>query len=166
MSTKIPFTLEKVNWHYLKFIYYFWHLIHIYLFRTSAPRHFFFTGMLFVYGRLLSQRLVNIMTSDTFLYWLASSLFKYQMAICYFLYISGWLHRQYFDLSHNGYEELHIEHLFDTSSFYLKHCLHFMSVAPFINLSHSVLIFDTPLYGLLLFSSIVLLFLWLFCGCW
>ncbi|KAB1224404.1 Phosphatidate cytidylyltransferase [Morella rubra] len=53
--------------------------------------HFFFTGMLFVYGRLLSQRLVNIMTSDTFLYWLASSLFKYQMAICYFLYISGFI---------------------------------------------------------------------------
>ncbi|THG21531.1 hypothetical protein TEA_018543 [Camellia sinensis var. sinensis] len=30
--------------------------------------HFFFTAMLFVYGRILSQRLVNTVTSDKFLY--------------------------------------------------------------------------------------------------
>ncbi|XP_062162966.1 phosphatidate cytidylyltransferase 1-like [Alnus glutinosa] len=53
--------------------------------------HFFFTAMLFVYGRLLSQRLVNTITSDRFLYRLVSSLFKYHMAICYFLYIAGFM---------------------------------------------------------------------------
>ncbi|XP_059438287.1 phosphatidate cytidylyltransferase 2-like [Corylus avellana] len=53
--------------------------------------HFFFTAMLFVYGRLLSQRLVNTITSDRYLYQLASSLFKYHMAICYFLYIAGFM---------------------------------------------------------------------------
>ncbi|KAE7995297.1 hypothetical protein FH972_000113 [Carpinus fangiana] len=53
--------------------------------------HFFFTAMLFVYGRLLSQRLVNTITSDRFLYQLVSSLFKYHMAICYFLYIAGFM---------------------------------------------------------------------------
>jgi len=46
--------------------------------------------MLFVYGRFLSQRLVNTVTTDRFLYQLVSSLFKYHMAICYFLYITGW----------------------------------------------------------------------------
>ncbi|KAG6695482.1 hypothetical protein I3843_09G100300 [Carya illinoinensis] len=53
--------------------------------------HFFFTAMLFVYGRLLSQRLVNTITTDRFLYQLVSSLFKYHMAICYFLYIAGFM---------------------------------------------------------------------------
>uniref|UniRef100_A0A2N9ISJ1 Phosphatidate cytidylyltransferase n=1 Tax=Fagus sylvatica TaxID=28930 RepID=A0A2N9ISJ1_FAGSY len=53
--------------------------------------HFFFTAMLFVYGRILSQRLVNTVTTDKFLYQLVSSLFKYHMAICYFLYIAGFM---------------------------------------------------------------------------
>lgn len=53
--------------------------------------HFFFTAMLFVYGRILSQRLVNTVTSDKFLYQLVSSLIKYHMAICYFLYIAGFV---------------------------------------------------------------------------
>ncbi|KDP20674.1 hypothetical protein JCGZ_21145 [Jatropha curcas] len=53
--------------------------------------HFFFTAMLFVYGRILSQRLVNTVTSDKFLYQLVSSLIKYHMAICYFLYIAGFM---------------------------------------------------------------------------
>jgi phosphatidate cytidylyltransferase len=53
--------------------------------------HFFFTAMLFVYGRILSQRLSNTVTSDKFLYKLVSSLIKYQMVICYSLYIAGFM---------------------------------------------------------------------------
>ncbi|GAB4858084.1 phosphatidate cytidylyltransferase, variant 2 [Ancistrocladus abbreviatus] len=53
--------------------------------------HFFFTAMLFVYGRFLSQRLVNTVTSDKVLYQLVSSLIKYHMVICYFLYIAGFM---------------------------------------------------------------------------
>ncbi|GKV01916.1 hypothetical protein SLEP1_g14427 [Rubroshorea leprosula] len=53
--------------------------------------YFFFTAMLFVYGRLLSQRLVNTVTSDKFLYQLVSSLIKYHMVACYFLYIAGFM---------------------------------------------------------------------------
>uniref|UniRef100_A0A166CL96 Phosphatidate cytidylyltransferase n=1 Tax=Daucus carota subsp. sativus TaxID=79200 RepID=A0A166CL96_DAUCS len=41
--------------------------------------HFFFTAMLFVYGRILSQRLVNTVTSDKFLYQLVGRLVKYHM---------------------------------------------------------------------------------------
>ncbi|KAA3489020.1 phosphatidate cytidylyltransferase 1-like [Gossypium australe] len=55
------------------------------------PGHFFFTAMFFVYGRLLSQPLVNTVTSDKFLYQFVSSLIKYHMAICYFLYIAGFM---------------------------------------------------------------------------
>lgn len=53
--------------------------------------HFFFTAMLFVYGRILRQRLVNTVTSDRFLYQLVSSFIKYHMVICYFLYIAGFI---------------------------------------------------------------------------
>ncbi|KAG2684413.1 hypothetical protein I3760_10G076300 [Carya illinoinensis] len=53
--------------------------------------HFFFTAMLFVYGRLFSQRLVNTITADRFLDRFVNSLFKYHMAICYFLYIAGFM---------------------------------------------------------------------------
>lgn len=52
-------------------------------------RYFFFTGMLFVYGRILSQQLVNTVTSDEFSYKLVGKVIKYQMVFCYFLYISG-----------------------------------------------------------------------------
>ena len=45
--------------------------------------------MLFVYGRILSPRLVNTVTSDKVLYKLVSNLIKYHMVICYFLYIAG-----------------------------------------------------------------------------
>lgn len=45
--------------------------------------------MLFVYGRILSQRLVNTVTSDKFLYKLVSRFIKYHMVTCYFLYITG-----------------------------------------------------------------------------
>ncbi|KAG5382906.1 hypothetical protein IGI04_034376 [Brassica rapa subsp. trilocularis] len=48
--------------------------------------HFFFTAMLFVYGRILSQRLANTVTADQFLYRLVTGLIKYHMAICYFLF--------------------------------------------------------------------------------
>ncbi|KAK7245935.1 hypothetical protein RIF29_40789 [Crotalaria pallida] len=53
--------------------------------------HFFFTAMLFVYGRTLSPRLVNTVTSDMVLYRLVSSLIKYHMVICYSLYIAGFM---------------------------------------------------------------------------
>ncbi|XP_023001577.1 phosphatidate cytidylyltransferase 1-like isoform X3 [Cucurbita maxima] len=53
--------------------------------------YFFFTAMFFVYGRLLSQRLVNTVTTDKVLYQLVSYLVKYHMAICYFLYIAGFM---------------------------------------------------------------------------
>ncbi|GMJ15276.1 CDP-diacylglycerol synthase 1 [Hibiscus trionum] len=53
--------------------------------------HFFFTAMFFVYGRLLSQPLVNTVTLDKFLYQFVNSLIKYHMAICYFLYIAGFM---------------------------------------------------------------------------
>ncbi|KAL5563524.1 hypothetical protein UlMin_033271 [Ulmus minor] len=53
--------------------------------------YFFFTAMCFVYGRMLSQRLVNTLTPDKFIYQLVSNLLKYHMAICYFLYIVGFM---------------------------------------------------------------------------
>ncbi|KAL5576325.1 hypothetical protein UlMin_018024 [Ulmus minor] len=53
--------------------------------------HFFFTAMFFVYGRILSQQLVNTVTSDKLQYHLVSSLIKYQMVICYSLYIVGFI---------------------------------------------------------------------------
>ncbi|KAK7276889.1 hypothetical protein RIF29_18035 [Crotalaria pallida] len=53
--------------------------------------HFFFTAMLYVYGRILSQQLVNTVTTDKFFYRLVSNLIKYQMVICYFLYIAGFV---------------------------------------------------------------------------
>ncbi|VAH64106.1 unnamed protein product [Triticum turgidum subsp. durum] len=53
--------------------------------------HFFFTAMLFTYGRFLSRELVNTVTSDHLLYKLVSGLIKYQMFICYFLYIAGFV---------------------------------------------------------------------------
>ncbi|CAL5088943.1 unnamed protein product [Urochloa decumbens] len=53
--------------------------------------HFFFTAMLFTYGRFLSRQLVNTVTSDKLLYKLVSGLIKYQMFICYFLYIAGFV---------------------------------------------------------------------------
>ncbi|KAK4434074.1 Phosphatidate cytidylyltransferase 1 [Sesamum alatum] len=53
--------------------------------------HFFFTAMLFVYGRILSQRLVNTVTTDKVLYKIVSRLIKYHMVTCYFLYIAGFM---------------------------------------------------------------------------
>lgn len=53
--------------------------------------HFFFTAMLFVYGRILNQRLYNTVTSGKSLYQLVISLIKYHMAICYSLYIAGFM---------------------------------------------------------------------------
>ncbi|XP_042003861.1 phosphatidate cytidylyltransferase 3-like [Salvia splendens] len=51
--------------------------------------YFFFTAMLYVYGRILRPHLVNTVTSDKFFYKLVNGLFKYHMVICYFLYIAG-----------------------------------------------------------------------------
>jgi phosphatidate cytidylyltransferase len=45
--------------------------------------------MLYTYGRFLSRQLVNTVTSDHLLYKVVSGLIKYQMFICYFLYIAG-----------------------------------------------------------------------------
>ncbi|KAJ0971420.1 hypothetical protein J5N97_019379 [Dioscorea zingiberensis] len=53
--------------------------------------HFFFTAMIYTYGRFLSRQLVNTITSDKLLYQLVSGLIKYQMFICYFLYIAGFV---------------------------------------------------------------------------
>ncbi|KAK6934510.1 hypothetical protein RJ641_034665 [Dillenia turbinata] len=53
--------------------------------------HFFFTAMLFVYGRILSQQLVYTGASDKLFYKLTSVFVKYQMVICYFLYIAGFV---------------------------------------------------------------------------
>ncbi|CAL9120059.1 unnamed protein product [Musa acuminata var. zebrina] len=53
--------------------------------------HFFFTAMLFTYGHFLTQQLVNTVTSDKLLCQLVSGLIKYQMFICYFLYIAGFV---------------------------------------------------------------------------
>ncbi|KAL3372491.1 hypothetical protein AABB24_004837 [Solanum stoloniferum] len=53
--------------------------------------HFFFTAMLFVYGRMLSQRLVNTVTLDKFLYKLVGRFVKYHMVTCYFFYIAGFM---------------------------------------------------------------------------
>ncbi|XAR56738.1 Phosphatidate cytidylyltransferase [Bertholletia excelsa] len=53
--------------------------------------HFFFTAVLFVYGRILDQQLVNTVTSDKLFYRLVSGLLKYRMVICYFLYIAGFV---------------------------------------------------------------------------
>ncbi|KAK4382889.1 Phosphatidate cytidylyltransferase 1 [Sesamum angolense] len=43
-------------------------------------------SMLFVYGRILSQRLVNTVTTDKVLYKIVSRVIKYHMVTCYFLY--------------------------------------------------------------------------------
>ncbi|KAL3508441.1 hypothetical protein ACH5RR_027842 [Cinchona calisaya] len=51
--------------------------------------HFFFTAMLYVYGRILSQHLVKTVTSEKVFYKLVNGLIKYHMVICYFLYIAG-----------------------------------------------------------------------------
>lgn len=67
-----------------KHVILFWYVLFFYF------RHFFVTAMLFVYGRFLSQRLVNTVTSDRVLYKLVSILIKYHMVICYSLYIAGW----------------------------------------------------------------------------
>ncbi|CAL5406447.1 unnamed protein product [Camellia sinensis] len=42
--------------------------------------------MLFVYGRILNQRLANTITSKKFFYHLVSGFIKYHMVTCYFLY--------------------------------------------------------------------------------
>lgn len=53
--------------------------------------HFFFTAMVYVYGRFLSKQLVSTISSDRVLTQLFSELIKYHMLICYFLYIAGFV---------------------------------------------------------------------------
>ncbi|XP_047335972.1 phosphatidate cytidylyltransferase 1-like [Impatiens glandulifera] len=53
--------------------------------------HFFFTAMFFVYGTIIKKQLVNTVTSDAFFYRVVSGFIKYQMVICYFLYIAGFV---------------------------------------------------------------------------
>ncbi|XP_074585406.1 phosphatidate cytidylyltransferase 1-like isoform X2 [Curcuma longa] len=53
--------------------------------------YFFFTAMLFAYGRFISRQLVNTVTSDKLYYKVVGGLVKYQMVICYFLYIAGFM---------------------------------------------------------------------------
>ncbi|KAL7244324.1 hypothetical protein ACSBR1_016543 [Camellia fascicularis] len=57
----------------------------------AQMRHFFLTAMLFVYGRILNQRLANTITSEKFFYHLVSGFIKYHMVTCYFLYIAGFM---------------------------------------------------------------------------
>ncbi|KAK1283039.1 Phosphatidate cytidylyltransferase [Acorus calamus] len=52
---------------------------------------FFFTAMLCTYGRFLSRQFVNTVTSDKLLFRTVSGLVKYQMFICYLLYIIGFV---------------------------------------------------------------------------
>lgn len=53
--------------------------------------HFFFTAMVYVYGRFLSKQLVSAISSDKLLSQLFSGFIKYHMLICYFLYIAGFV---------------------------------------------------------------------------
>lgn len=53
--------------------------------------HFFFTAMVYVYGRFLSRQLVNSVSSDKFLSQIFSNLIKYHMLTCYFMYIAGFV---------------------------------------------------------------------------
>ncbi|EPS63973.1 phosphatidate cytidylyltransferase, partial [Genlisea aurea] len=53
--------------------------------------HFFFTAMLFVYGRILSHQLVNTITTGNIWYKLVGVFIKYHMVTCYFLYITGFI---------------------------------------------------------------------------
>uniref|UniRef100_A0A0D6QVF2 Phosphatidate cytidylyltransferase n=1 Tax=Araucaria cunninghamii TaxID=56994 RepID=A0A0D6QVF2_ARACU len=57
----------------------------------SLNWHFFFTAMVYVYGRFLSRQLVNSISSDRFLSQFFSDLIKYHMLICYFMYIAGFV---------------------------------------------------------------------------
>ncbi|KAI7757567.1 hypothetical protein M8C21_016458 [Ambrosia artemisiifolia] len=66
-------------------------IIQIFMAKELFNLHIFFTAMLFVYGRILSQRLVNTVTTDKFWYKLVGNLIKYHMATCYFLYITGFV---------------------------------------------------------------------------
>ncbi|KAI5080593.1 hypothetical protein GOP47_0003776 [Adiantum capillus-veneris] len=53
--------------------------------------HFFFTAMLYVYGRFLSKQLVSAISSDRILTQLFSGFIKYHTIICYFMYIAGFV---------------------------------------------------------------------------
>lgn len=53
--------------------------------------HFFFTAMIYVYGRFLSKQLVSTISSDRILTQLFSGFIKYHMIICYFMYIAGFV---------------------------------------------------------------------------
>ncbi|KAI3686199.1 hypothetical protein L1987_79872 [Smallanthus sonchifolius] len=53
--------------------------------------HFFFTAMLYVYGRILGQQKMHAVTPEKIFYKLATNFMKYQMVICYFLYIAGFM---------------------------------------------------------------------------
>ncbi|KAJ7555316.1 hypothetical protein O6H91_05G031600 [Diphasiastrum complanatum] len=51
--------------------------------------HFFFTAMVYVYGRFLSKQFVNTISSDKLLSQLFSGFIQYHMLICYCMYIAG-----------------------------------------------------------------------------
>eukprot|EP00249_Psilotum_nudum_P003231 c16609_g1_i3 orf=168-785(+) len=53
--------------------------------------HFFFTAMVYVYGKFLSKQLVTTILSDKLLTQLFSGFIKYHMIICYFMYIAGFV---------------------------------------------------------------------------
>jgi len=64
--------------------------------------------MLFTYGRFLSRQLVNTVTSDKLLYKLVSGVIKYQMFICYFLYIAGSCDHLFYVLPNKGHVNYNI----------------------------------------------------------
>lgn len=70
-------------------IFFFFALVFTHLILMFCCRHFFFTAMVYVYGRFLSKQLVSTISSDRVLTQLFSELIKYHMLICYFLYIAG-----------------------------------------------------------------------------
>eukprot|EP00246_Nothoceros_aenigmaticus_P011221 TRINITY_DN2981_c0_g1_i1.p1 TRINITY_DN2981_c0_g1~~TRINITY_DN2981_c0_g1_i1.p1 ORF type:complete len:411 (+),score=44.76 TRINITY_DN2981_c0_g1_i1:161-1393(+) len=53
--------------------------------------HFFFTAMLYVYGRFLSKQLIKTISSDIILSDLFSGFIKFHMITCYFMYIAGFV---------------------------------------------------------------------------
>ncbi|KAJ7520139.1 hypothetical protein O6H91_20G068400 [Diphasiastrum complanatum] len=53
--------------------------------------HFFFTAMVYVYGRFLSKQFVNTISSDKLLSQLFSGFIQYHMLICYCMYIAGFV---------------------------------------------------------------------------
>ncbi|XP_024544214.1 phosphatidate cytidylyltransferase 1 [Selaginella moellendorffii] len=53
--------------------------------------YFFFTAMVYAYGRFLKKQFVNTISSDKILLMIFSGLIKYHTMICYLIYITGFV---------------------------------------------------------------------------